>query len=188
MSTSENPYDWLTLDDDEQILWDTSPAIESHLPRFLAAIPFILFFGLGLLLIAYYYLVLKNIDYVLTTKAIYRKQGLYSRSVQKIPVANIQDTGFTESAFGRFFGYGALEISTAGGGGVEMRLDGVEDPQHVQSILNKHMNPDQSQTFGIENPDSMEQIQDLNTAQLETYLEEVKATRKSLETLRDTLR
>lgn len=187
MTATTNPYDWLTLDDSEEILWQDSPTLETRATRFLGAIPFIFLFGFGLVLIAYHYYVLINIEYVITTKAIYRKQGLYSRSVQKIPLDNIQDTGFSESTAGRFFGYGALEISTAGGGGVEMQLDGVENPQDVQSILNKHMSTNASQALGVDEPTTPEQAKELNTEQLEAYLEEVKATRHSIETLRDNL-
>lgn len=188
MSYSENPYEWLTLDDEEEIIWEGSPAIETRAGQILGAIPFILLFGVGLLIIGWHYLILKHTEYVITTKAIYHKQGLYSRDVQKIPISNIQDTGFRETAAGRFFGFGTLEISTAGSGGVEMELQGVDDPQSVQSLLNKHMNPDQSNTLGVdEDGDPVQRTHNLNVDQLETYLTEVKQTRKSLETLRDNL-
>lgn len=185
MSTGAHTYDWLTLDDGEEILWDDTPALESRAGQFLGALPLIIIFGLGVFVMLYHYMILKNTEYVITTKAVYHKQGLYSRSVQKVPLNKIQDTGFAESTTGRMFGFGAVEISTAGSSGVELRLTGVEDPQRIQSLINDNI-PTDDTAFGVDTPTETP-AQTLDHDQLSAYLEEVKATRKSLETLRDNL-
>ena len=81
MSEGEETYDWLTLDPDEEILWSGKPASETMYGAYLAGIPLILFFGLGLVIIVGAYLSRENTDYVITDKSVYKKTGILSRSV-----------------------------------------------------------------------------------------------------------
>lgn len=139
MSEDAQPYDWLTLDDDEEILWAGQPAPEVMYGAYLVGIPLLPLLGFGLLIIASAYLTRKNTDYVITDKSVYKKTGIFSRSVSEVEYEKVQNTSFSVGVVGRYFGYGDVDISTAGGSGVEMSLDGVSDPQDVQKRLSRRV-------------------------------------------------
>lgn len=130
-------YDWLTLDDDEEILWDGGMSRKSLVGTYAAGVPMILFLGLGLVIIAYQHLVIRHTDYVITTKGVYEKTGVLSRSMTEIEYDKVQNSAYSAGPVGRYLGYGNVEISTAGGDTVEMRLRSVEDPQDVQKRISR---------------------------------------------------
>ena len=139
MSDDEQRYDWLTLDDDEEILWSGKPAPEVMYGAYVVGIPLIPLLGLGVLVIASAYLTRQNTDYVITDRSVYKKTGIFSRSVSEVEYEKVQNTSFSVGVVGRYFGYGDVDISTAGGSGVEMSLDGVSDPQDVQKRLSRRV-------------------------------------------------
>jgi uncharacterized membrane protein YdbT with pleckstrin-like domain len=104
---------------------------------YVVGIPLILLLGLGLLIIVPSYLIVKHTDYVITSKGVYKKTGILSRSVTEIEYEKIQNTAFSAGPVARYFGYGDVDISTAGGSGVEMKLRAVDDPQGVQKRLSR---------------------------------------------------
>lgn len=105
-------FDWLTLDEDEKIVWTGNPKLQ-RLLNFTFT------------------------DYVLTNRALYRKSGIFSRNVQKIDLDKVQNIYFNQGITGKIFGYGNVEMSTAGGSGVEMRFNGVDQPKEVQETINR---------------------------------------------------
>lgn len=131
--------DWLTLDDDEEVLWSGEPRMASIAPAIIVGIPLIALFGFGLIIIAGAYLNVKNTDFVVTNGGLYKKTGVLSRSVQKIGFEKVQNISFSQGVLANYFGYGNVEISTAGGSGVEMRFNGIDDPKSVQERVAKEM-------------------------------------------------
>jgi uncharacterized membrane protein YdbT with pleckstrin-like domain len=110
-------FDWLSLDEGEEVLWSGNPKIQKIIG-------------------------LKITDYVVTNQGIYRKSGLFSRSVKKIGFEKIQNISFSQGILGKSFGYGNIEISTAGSSGTEMRFISVSDPKEVQEMINKRIKED----------------------------------------------
>lgn len=107
-------FDWLSLDDNEKILWSGRPKIQKIIG-------------------------IRFTDYVVTSEGLYRKSGIFSRSVQKIGFEKVQNISFSQGILGKQFGYGNIEISTAGGSGIEMRFMSIEDPREVQGLINKRI-------------------------------------------------
>ena len=160
MSDRPDSYEWLTLDDDEEILWAGQPAPETMYGAYLVGGPLILLFGLGLLIIVAAYLTREHTDYVVTTKSVYKKTGVLSRSVAEIEYEKVQNTSFSVGVVGRYFDYGTVDISTAGGSGVEMTLQGVSSPQDVQKRLSRRVKEVQGTTSEREEtkPDVLDEI------------------------------
>ena len=160
MSGNSPTYDWLTLDADEEILWEGKPATETLYGAVLVGVPLVLLFGLGLLIIASAYLIRENTDYVITSKSVYKKTGIFSRSVSEVEYEKVQNTSFSVGVVGRYFGYGNVDISTAGGSGVEMSLRGVSSPQDVQKRLSRRVKDVQGSAGGDETakPDVLDEI------------------------------
>lgn len=130
-------YDWLALDDGEEILWEGGISPKSMLGVYLVGVPLILALGLGLLIVVPAHLRIRHTDYVITDRGVYKKTGILSRSVTEIEYDKVQNTSFSAGPLGRYLGFGTVGISTAGGSGVEMELRAVEDPTDVQRRLSR---------------------------------------------------
>jgi membrane protein YdbS with pleckstrin-like domain len=131
-------FDWLTLDDSETVVWADNPHELSLVPPLLVGIP-LSFVLVGIPIVVGAYLSHRNTDYVVTTAALYRKTGVLSRNVQRIEFDKVQDTSYRQSFFGSQFGYGTVDVSTAGGTGIEMSFANVADPQALQRRINERI-------------------------------------------------
>jgi uncharacterized membrane protein YdbT with pleckstrin-like domain len=128
-------FDWLSLDQDEEVVWSGQPRMKSIIPALIVGIPMSIV-GIGIVIIVAAYLNVKNTDYVVTNEGLYVKKGILSRSVQKIGFDKVQNISFSQGILGTQFGYGNIEISTAGGSGVEMRFRSIQEPKKVQETIN----------------------------------------------------
>ncbi|WP_207589686.1 PH domain-containing protein [Halomontanus rarus] len=174
-------YDWLTLEPDEEIVWSGEPELLGYVWVFVVGVVLIPLFGLGFVIIASAYLTVKNTAYVITTDSVFKKTGVLSRQITDIGHENIQDTGYRQSFVGRHYDFGTVQVSTAGGSGVEMSLDYVADPLAVQSQLDsvatKKAPADESTDRNGRNPVR------IDGAALDELVEEMQATRKALESI-----
>jgi uncharacterized membrane protein YdbT with pleckstrin-like domain len=139
MATDPAPeFDWLTLDEDEEIVWSGKPHESSLIPALVVGVPLSILL-VGVFIIAAAYFQRENTEYVVTTDALYRKSGILSRSVQRVDFEKVQNTSYSQGFFGQQFGYGNIEVSTAGGAGVEMAFQSVPDPKDVQELVNRRV-------------------------------------------------
>ena len=130
--------DWLTLDEDEEIVWSGKPHESSLIPALVVGLPLAIVL-IGLFIIAGSYLQRENTQYVVTTDGLYKKTGVLSRDVQRIDFGKVQNTSYSQGFFGSRFGYGNVDISTAGGSGIEMQFGAVPEPREVQERINKRV-------------------------------------------------
>lgn len=131
-------FDWLTLDEGETVVWADTPHELSLVPAFVVGIPLSLVL-VGIPLLVGAYLSHRNTNYVVTTTALYRKTGVLSRNVQRIEFDKVQDTSYRQSFFGARYGYGTVDVSTAGGTGIELSFGNVADPQALQRRINERI-------------------------------------------------
>ncbi|PCR90675.1 PH domain-containing protein [Natrinema ejinorense] len=176
MSTETSAVDagvdleWLSLDDDEEILWAGGPDRRTLVPAFVIGIPLTIVL-IGLLIIASEYLRVTNTHYVVTTRALYKKTGVFSRDVKRIEHGKVQDISYSQSALGTHFGYGSVEISTAGGSGVEMSFDSVPDPRAIQQRIGERIKRERGDSADERTKDEI----------LEEILAELRAIRTAVE-------
>ena len=164
-------FEWLNLSSDEEIVWEGNPRMKSIIPAVVVGIPMIAAAGLGILIIAGAYLSVKNTDYVVTSDNLYVKKGVLSRSVQKIGFDKVQNISFSQGVLGNQFDYGNIEISTAGGQGVEMRFRSIETPKEVQERINGLMKKEQSDR--VEGEKSQKEIMDQMLSELKEINEKL---------------
>lgn len=131
-------FEWLTLDDGEEIRWTGKPHFYSILPALVIGIPLSLVL-IGISLVVGAVLNRRNTDYVVTTEALYQKRGILSRDVRKIEFEKIQNISYSQGVVGNYAGYGDINVSTAGGSGVEMQFGAVTDPKGVQERINRQV-------------------------------------------------
>jgi len=137
-ATLPDGFDWLSLDPEEEVVWIGKPHSMSLVPALVIGVPLSLVL-VGLAIIASAYLSRENTEYVITTEALYKKRGVVSRDVKRVGFEKVQDTSYSQDFFGTQFGYGSVDISTAGGAGVELSFDNVEDPKRVQELVNERI-------------------------------------------------
>ena len=89
----------------------------------------------GAIVAIHAYLVRWSTRYVFTTKTVYEKRGLLSRTVTQVRLDRVQNTAFDQSLIERALSYGDLAVYTAGTGGVNLSLRDVPDPQHVNALV-----------------------------------------------------
>ncbi|MCT9096201.1 PH domain-containing protein [Haloarchaeobius sp. HME9146] len=171
MASTESAYDWLTLDEDEEIVWSGIPDAKSIYPALIIGLPLCLVL-IGIPIVVGAYLQRENTEYVVTTDGLYKKTGILSRDVQKIDFDKVQNISFSESFLGKQFGFGNVDISTAGGSGVEMQFMAVSDPKQVQELINKRI----KQARGTQKDGDEDKEQVLND-----ILVELRAIRESFE-------
>lgn len=130
--------EWLTLDDEEDVVWSDTPHPASIVPALIIGLPLSLVL-VGVPIVVSAYLSLRNTHYVVTTSGLYRKSGILSRDVQKIGFDKVQNTSYSQGILGSYLGFGNVDVSTAGGSGVEMQFQSVENPREVAELVNRHV-------------------------------------------------
>ena len=132
--TTDLDLEWLTLEDGESIQWASTPHKYSLVPAFAVGIPLSLVL-IGIPLLVGAYLQYTNTNYVVTNRGLYSKRGILSRDVQQIGFDKVQNISYSQSALGSSFGYGSVDVSTAGGSGVELKFRSIPDPASVQELI-----------------------------------------------------
>lgn len=187
----DGDLEWLSLDADESVLWAGGPDRRTIVPTALllvlpvlalAVVPFSTIAGLALVavlgaitipIVGWAVLWIRSTDYVVTSTGLYEKQGVFSRDVKRIDFEKVQNTSYSQSALGTRFGYGHVEVSSAGGAGVEMRFRSVPEPRTVQQLISSHV----SRGRTTDRPDTDRTTDDV----LEEILVELQAIRATLE-------
>lgn len=171
-----NAIEWLTLDEDEAVEWTEKPHRSSLIPALVVGIPLSIVL-VGLFIIAAAYFQRENTQYVVTTDGLYKKTGVLSRDVQRIDFGKVQNTSYSQGFFGSQYGYGTVDISTAGGSGVEMQFRSVPEPRQVQERINKRVKTGRDE--------SATSTEETKADVLEDILTELQAIRQSLDADRE---
>ncbi|MFW5978264.1 MAG: PH domain-containing protein [Halohasta sp.] len=137
-ATADVDLDWLTLDEGEEVLWASTPHKSSLVSALLVGIPLsVVLVGIPILVGAY--LSFKNTNYVVTTRGLYRKRGIFSRDVKQIGFDKVQNISYSQGAIGSRLGYGSVEISTAGSSGVELTFRNIPTPAAIQELISREI-------------------------------------------------
>lgn len=134
-------YDWLTLEEGEDVVWSSVPHRYSLVPALLLGIPLSIVL-VGIPIVVGAYLWRENTVYVVTTQALYAKSGILSRDVQRIDFGKVQNISYSQDVFGTQFGYGDVDVSTAGSSGVEMQFASIPDPKAVADRIKSRVRDD----------------------------------------------
>lgn len=136
--SAQTTFDWTTLEEDEEVVWEGKPHVYSLVPAFVIG-TLLSVVLIGLVIIAWAWIDRENTEYVVTSKALYKKRGAISRSVKRIDFEKVQNTSLSQGPIGTYLDYGNVEISTAGSEGAEMRFRAVPDPRGVQELVNRRL-------------------------------------------------
>ena len=162
--------EWLTLEDGESIQWASTPHKYSLVPALVVGIPLSVVL-VGIPIVVGAYLQYTNTNYVVTNRGLYSKRGILSRDVQQIGFDKVQNISYSQSALGSSFGYGSVDVSTAGGSGVELEFRSIPDPASVQELIAREVD-DREQGAGDAGTDADDVLDEI--------LHELRAIRREL--------
>lgn len=184
--TKDLNLEWLSLDEDEHVEWADHPARVSMISGFIWGLILLPLFGLGLLIIIGTVLNIKNTDYVVTNKALYVKKGILSTTIESVGLDKIQNTEYRQPMLGKQFGYGTIEISTAGSGGADLSFSAIENARSVRETINR-LSSEYSAGGGGRTEGGAERAEE-EADPMQELLAELTATRKALENAEQALR
>ena len=178
--------EWLSLDDDEEIQWIGEPVPVSIVGTAVwgVLLTVVLIGFLILLMLPFSWLSLKNTDYVVTNKSLYVKKGVLGTNIESVALDKIQNTEYSQSFWGKQFGFGSIDISTAGSSGAEVSFQNVENARSVRekitSLTNEYAT--ENRRSSPMSDETMESTVATATAdQMDELVEELRGTRRAME-------
>jgi uncharacterized membrane protein YdbT with pleckstrin-like domain len=100
-------------------------------------------FGVGCLwLIVYLFTVKVLATYRITPRYCTSEVGFVSRRIAEVEIDHIRNINVSQSFLQRILGIGMVEISSAGGTGVEVTFESVPDPVEIRRLINTRRNDD----------------------------------------------
>lgn len=90
---------------------------------------------LGLVIPAGHYLVVANIQYAVSDRAIYAKRGVLGRSVTQANLETVQNSSYSQGITGSIFGYGTVAFEIAGGN--NLSFHDIREPKPVRSLVDR---------------------------------------------------
>lgn len=117
------------------ILYSEHPAMFKNNPLgFIACILLIAAFGIGLLILLWWYLQCKASTLTVKQRDILYEKGLLSKSRVEFGIAGIRTVKVNQSFFDRIFGVGSIQIYTSGDQ-AEIEVKGMPDPNRVRELI-----------------------------------------------------
>jgi uncharacterized membrane protein YdbT with pleckstrin-like domain len=101
---------------------------------FILAIILVPVFGLGLLILLWWYLTTKSVKLEITGGEIILEEGLLSKKRTEVNVSSVRTVQVYQSFFNRMFGVGKISVFTAGDN-PEIQAAGMPDPHAFRDII-----------------------------------------------------
>ena len=116
-------------------LYSENPVMFKNNPLgFIASVILIAAFGLGLLILLWWFLQTKASKLSVTENEIHYEKGLLNKEHSEISISSIRSVKVKQSFFNRIFAVGSIEIYTAGDS-PEVVVAGLPDPNRVREII-----------------------------------------------------
>ena len=122
----------------EATLLEVNPVMFRNSP--LLFVLFVLFIpvGLGLVALGIWWLITKGSKLTITGKRSIQRRGLISKHTTEVIHRDVRNIQISQSVFQRIFGVGSLGISSAGQAGLEISITGLEDPEGIKALIDRH--------------------------------------------------
>ncbi len=121
-------------------LYSEHPAMFKNNPiGFIVSLVLIPVFGLGLLILLWWYLQCKGSLLTVKEHDILYEEGLLSKNRAEFSIAGIRTVRVNQSFFNRIFGVGTIQIFTAGDK-PEIEAKGMPEPNRVRELIKARQN------------------------------------------------
>lgn len=143
MSTGSDP-DWPRLGDGERVVWRGQPhrwgvaklalglLVTVVVFGFLEPASLILWLPTCVALVAGAHLWFRNIEYAVTNRRVYRREGLIDKNEERLPVADVLQVDRERTLLGNQLGYESVSAHTVGR---TVTLGRVPDPEAVEGHI-----------------------------------------------------
>jgi membrane protein YdbS with pleckstrin-like domain len=123
----------------ERQLYKANPAMFRNSPiYFIISIILIAVYGLGLVILLFWWLNVKGMTFIVSNERITLRKGILSKHTNEVFLNDIRNVQISQSFFQRIFGVATIGISSAGQAGVEIAVDGLRNPNKVKDIIDRH--------------------------------------------------
>jgi hypothetical protein len=124
---------------DSDILYMSHPSMWRSSPGyFLLSVLSIPLFGLGIIILMFWYLKCKGIKFTITSSQITLEEGLLSKKINEVRLKDVKNVQLSQSFGERIFGSGTIGIASSGSDGLEIVVSGLPKPKEIRELINKH--------------------------------------------------
>ncbi len=121
-------------------LYSEHPVMFKNNPiGFIASIILIPVFGLGILILLWWYIQTRSSKLTVKEYDILYEEGLLSKNRAEFSISSIRTVRVNQSFFNRIFGVGTIQIYTAGDK-PEIEAKGMPDPNRVRELIKAQQN------------------------------------------------
>ena|SRR5688572_28872810 len=119
---------------DEEVLYEaTPPMFRNHPIRFIVALALVPVFGLGILVLLFWYASCKAHKLTIKGNDLRYEVGLLSKKRVEVKLSSVRSTRVHQTLFQRMLGTGDVEIFTAGDS-PEAILSGMPNPHKIREL------------------------------------------------------
>ncbi len=124
---------------EEVVLYEAHPAMfRNHPAYFVLCVLLIAVFGLGLVLLLVWWIQVLGTTLTVTNEQTTLRKGILSKYTNDVFHSNVRNIQVRQSFLQRLFNVGWVGISSAGQSGLEIELNGIQDPEKVKEIIDDH--------------------------------------------------
>ena len=128
------------MSDSEEILLELNPAMFRNNPLGFILSVLLIPVVVGAVILGIWWLNTKAASLTVSNKRSIQRTGLISKQTSEVLHRDVRNIEITQSVFQRLFGVGTIGIASAGQAGVEIRFDGVRDPDGVKAMIDRYRN------------------------------------------------
>jgi uncharacterized membrane protein YdbT with pleckstrin-like domain len=110
----------------------------NHPAYFVLCVLLIAAFGLGLVLLLVWWIQVLGTTLTVTNEQTTLRKGILSKYTNDVFHSNVRNIQVRQSFLQRLFKVGWVGISSAGQSGLEIEINGIQDPEKVKEIIDDH--------------------------------------------------
>ena len=123
----------------EVVLYEAHPAMfRNHPAYFVLCVLLIAAFGLGLVMLLVWWVQALGTKLTVTNEQTTLRKGILSKHTNDVFHSNVRNIQVRQSFLQRVFNVGWIGISSAGQAGLEIEVNGMEDPHRVKEIIDEY--------------------------------------------------
>lgn len=120
-----------------QVIYEAHPAmLRAHPFWFILAVLLILAFGIGIIILLYWYIKTRATALTVTDQELMYERGILSKDRTSVSLKHIRSVNIAQGFVNRIFGVGTVQISTAGDE-PEFTIADMPDPYVIQEAITK---------------------------------------------------